>query len=276
VNTSPAELPTYPLGCGTIGTVGELNSYLIQCRACPRLVAYRESIPEAPPRQFLDNDYWARPVPGFGDPHARILIAGLAPSANGSNRTGRMFTGDKSGDFLVAALYRAGFANQPSSVSNDDGLRLTGIYLTAPVHCAPPANKPTAAELETCRPYLARELALLQPAVIIALGSLGWDAILRTLGGESGREPRAARPKFGHGAEASLDRSIAPADPLRPPIDTADSIVPGPIILLGCYHPSPQNTNTGKLTAPMLDQILHRARMLATADGSGANVSTNV
>ncbi len=218
-----------------------LDAEISACRACPRLVAWREEVAADPPRRFRGEDYWARPVPGFGDRAARIVLVGLAPAANGANRTGRMFTGDRSGDWLYAALHRAGLANQPTSVARGDGLRLTGAYVTAAVRCAPPANKPTVAERDECRPYLDRELALLTEArVLIGLGSFGWDAALRSLAA-GGREVPRPKPRFGHGAEATV----------------------GELTLLGSYHPSQQNTFTGRLTEAMLDDVLGRAKAVA-------------
>jgi len=214
-------------------------SEVASCRICPRLVQWREAVAVAKVARFRDWEYWARPVPGFGDPLARLVVVGLAPAAHGGNRTGRVFTGDRSGDFLYAAMHRTGYANQPTSVSIDDGLVLTGAYITAAVKCAPPANKPTPAEREACRPYLERELALLpNRRVILALGQFGWDAVCTS----SGVRPR---PRFGHGAEAAL---------------------PGGLVLLGSYHVSQQNTFTGKLTEPMLDAVLLRAHQLAACD----------
>jgi uracil-DNA glycosylase family 4 len=191
---------------------------------------------------YAAEEYWARPLPGFGDPAARVLVLGLAPAAHGGNRTGRIFTGDRSGDWLFASLFRTGFANQPMSVSRDDGLTLTGCYVTAAVRCAPPANKPSPSERDNCRPYLVRELALL-PAVrvIVCLGSFAWDAGLRALA-QSGETVPRPRPRFGHGASVSI----------------------GDYELLGCYHPSQQNTFTGKLTERMLDQVFERARELSS------------
>ena len=193
-----------------------------------------------PPRRHRGEEYWARPVPGFGDPHAGIVIVGLAPAANGANRTGRMFTGDRSGDWLYGALHRAGLANQAHSSSRDDGLRLSGVWISAVVRCAPPQNKPTTAERDTCLPYLTDELRLLGAArVVVALGSFGWDGSLRALAALGERIP-SPKPRFGHGAEADL----------------------GGRTLLGSYHPSQQNTFTGRLTEEMLDQVLARAKEL--------------
>ncbi|HET9185647.1 MAG TPA: uracil-DNA glycosylase [Solirubrobacterales bacterium] len=211
------------------------------CRRCPRLVAWREAQAAEPPRRYRGERYWARPVSGFGDPAARLAIVGLAPAAHGANRTGRMFTGDRAGDWLYAALHRAGFANQPQSLRRDDGLRLIGAYVTATVRCAPPANKPTPQERDNCLPYLERELDLLSECrVILALGSFGWDGFLRAARALGEEVPRP-RPRFGHGAETEVGRWL----------------------LLGCYHPSQQNTFTGKLTVPMTDAVLARARELS-------------
>jgi uracil-DNA glycosylase len=218
-----------------------LEREIIGCRACPRLVAWREGVAADPPKRFRGQDYWARPVPGFGDPGASIVLIGLAPGANGSNRTGRMFTGDRSGEWLFAALHRAGLANQPQAIDRDDGLILSDAFITAAVRCAPPANKPTTAERDRCRPFLDRELALLTNArVLLALGSFGWDAALRALAG-SGAELPKPKPKFGHGAEARI----------------------GDFDLIGSYHPSQQNTFTGRLTEPMLDAVMERSKELA-------------
>jgi uracil-DNA glycosylase family 4 len=214
-----------------------LEREITSCRACPRLVEWRERVAADPPRRFRGEEYWARPVPGFGDPEAAIVLVGLAPAANGANRTGRMFTGDRSGDWLYAALFRAGLASRPTSVDRGDGLRLDGAWVTAAVRCAPPANKPTPAERDQCRPYLDRELALLPNVrVLLALGSFGWDAALRALAASGGEIPRPT-PRFGHGAVVEV----------------------GGRWLLGSYHPSQQNTFTGKLTEAMLDDVLERA-----------------
>ncbi len=220
-----------------------LEREIVSCRACPRLVRWREQVAADPPRRFRGERYWARPVPGFGDPGATIVLVGLAPAANGANRTGRMFTGDRSGDWLYAALFRAGLANRPTATARDDGLELRGAYVTAAVRCAPPANKPTVAERDRCRPFLERELALLPNArVLLALGSFGWAAALRALAAAGGEVPRP-QPRFGHGAEAPI----------------------GGRVLLGSYHPSQQNTFTGRLTEAMLDEVLARAVALGSA-----------
>lgn len=211
------------------------------CRRCPRLVEWREVVAANPPRRHRGEDYWGRPLPGFGDPAARVVVLGLAPAANGGNRTGRVFTGDRSGDWLYAAMHRAGFANQARSEHRDDGLRLIGAYVTAVNRCPPPANRPTPVERDNCLPYLVRELRLLHGArVIVALGAYAWDGALRALR-EAGEEIPRPRPRFGHGAEAEVGR----------------------LTLLGCYHPSQQNTFTGKLTQPMLDAVFARARELS-------------
>jgi len=218
-----------------------LHRQIVECRACPRLVAWREEVARLKVKRFREWTYWARPLPGFGDPRARLLVVGLAPAAHGGNRTGRMFTGDRSGDFLYAALHRAGFANQPTSVRRDDGLALREAFITAPCRCAPPGNKPLPDELSRCSVWLDREVALLPSvSVVLALGSIGWGAALSHFARRGLAIPRP-RPQFGHGAEAKI---------------------PGGPVLLGCYHVSQQNTNTGKLTAKMIDAVLARAKEL--------------
>lgn len=219
-----------------------LSADVVACRACPRLVAWREEAAANPPARFAGERYWARPLPGFGDPRARVLFVGLAPAAHGGNRTGRLFTGDRSGDFLFASLHRTGFASQPDSQTADDGLTLSGAYVAAVVRCAPPDNKPTPAERDSCLPFLTRELTLLpEIRVIVALGAYAWEGALRALAG-SGVAPKA-KPSFGHLAEARIGRYS----------------------LVGSYHPSQQNTFTGRLTPPMLDAAIVRARELAGA-----------
>jgi uracil-DNA glycosylase len=213
-----------------------IEERVVRCRACPRLVDWRERVAREKTARFADQEYWGRPVPGFGDPRARVLIVGLAPAAHGGNRTGRIFTGDRSGDFLFAALHRTGFADRPESVARGDGLRLRDAYVTAVNRCAPPDNRPTPEERDTCLPYLVDEvLALDRLRVVVALGSFAWDGVLRALGalGEVARP----RPRFGHAAEAGLGRYL----------------------LLGCFHPSQQNTFTGKLTPAMLESMFERA-----------------
>ncbi len=210
------------------------------CRACPRLVEWREKISVEKRASFADWDYWGRGVPAFGDPEASLAVIGLAPAAHGANRTGRMFTGDRSGDWLYRAMYRAGFANQPESVSVDDGLVLRDAIVTSPVKCAPPANKPTPAERDTCKPFLVRELALVQPKVFIVLGGFAYQALCHHL-------DVRPRPKFGHGVEVATDGHDG---------------APGPVILCS-YHVSQQNTFTGRLTEEMLDAVFARARELA-------------
>ena len=218
-----------------------LNEEIVACRKCPRLVAYRERVARHKRRAFRNWTYWGKPVPGFGDPHAKLLILGLAPAAHGANRTGRMFTGDRSGEFLYAALHRAGFANQPSSIQRDDGLRLKNAYIAAAARCAPPENKPAPEEIRNCCAYFQRELEILRPKVVLALGKIAWDTYLGILKKENTISSRAQFP-FAHGAEAELGE--------------------GQPTLFGVYHPSQQNTQTGKLTAAMYDRALKRIRML--------------
>jgi uracil-DNA glycosylase family 4 len=222
-----------------------LDAELEGCRRCPRLVEWRERVARERRAAFAEETYWGRPVPSFGDPDARILLYGLAPAAHGANRTGRMFTGDRSGDFLFASLWRCGLANQPTSKSRDDGLRLRGVWVGAAVRCAPPANRPTPTEREQCRSWSLRELALLAHVeVIVCLGAFAWDAALRlaTATVDPSLPPPRPRPRFTHGAETKV----------------------GGYRLLGCFHPSQQNTFTGKLTEQMLDDVLRRARALTS------------
>ena len=228
-----------------------LEAEITACRRCPRLVAWREQVAREKRAAFKDQQYWGRPIPGFGDPAARVLIFGLAPAAHGGNRTGRVFTGDRSGDFLFAALHRTGFANQPTSVARDDGLQLTGAWITAAVRCAPPANKPTPLERDTCLPWTVAELRHVdQVRVIVCLGAFAWDAALR-LRTALGRPPARPKPKFGHGVLWYDDDPGAGR--------------PSPA-LLGTYHPSQQNTFTGVLTEAMLDDVLRTAREVAGTD----------
>jgi uracil-DNA glycosylase len=224
-----------------VSALAELEHEVVGCRRCPRLVAWREQVAREKRAAYAGEDYWGRPLPGFGDPRAGVVVLGLAPAAHGGNRTGRIFTGDRSGDWLFAALHRAGFSNQPQSVARDDGLELTGCWVTAAVRCAPPANRPSTEERDNCLPYFARELELLDAAqVIVCLGGFAWDAALRTLAARGESVPRP-RPRFGHGAEISIGR----------------------LVLLGCFHPSQQNTFTGRLTEPMIDAAMQRARELS-------------
>ena len=222
-------------------SLARVTDEVVTCRACPRLVAWRELVAREKRASFREEEYWGRPVPGFGDPCARLAIVGLAPAAHGGNRTGRVFTGDRSGDWVYRALWRAGFANQPTSVSVDDGLRLTGAWVAAVVRCAPPANKPTPDERDRCVPYLVRELALLSDVrVIVALGQFAYDALCRMFAVRR-------RPRFGHGVEVALP---------------ATSAGQRSCTLLCSYHPSQQNTFTGTLTEPAFDAIFARAREL--------------
>ncbi len=217
----------------------QLNNEIIQCRKCPRLVEWREEVARVKRKAYKDHEYWGKPVPGFGDENARILVVGLAPGAHGSNRTGRQFTGDGSGNFLFPALYRAGFANQPDANSRDDGLILTDMYITASGRCAPPDNKPSTEELNNCQPFLERELEIIQPKVIVCLGLIAFDRVLKVF---------ALRDlKFSHGATYFIHPS---------------SFIIHPFTLLCSYHPSQQNTLTGKLTKEMFDDIWKKARSL--------------
>jgi len=233
-----------------VNRLSEMHSEIIACRRCPRLVAWREQVAREKKRAYRDEEYWGRPLPGFGDPQGRVLIIGLAPAAHGGNRTGRMFTGDRSADVLFIALHRAGFANQPTSCHRDDGLTLREAYITAAVRCAPPANRPAPAELAACQPFLQREIALLPNIrVVVTLGQIAFDAYLRVATNRGTPLPRP-RPAFGHGAEHRLSQE-------------------GPV-LLASYHPSRQNTQTGRLTQAMLDAIFLRARDLALSTAKTA------
>jgi uracil-DNA glycosylase family 4 len=225
-----------------VRTLTQLNAQIIACRRCPRLVAWRELVAREKRAAYRGEDYWGKPVPGFGDPQAQVLVCGLAPAAHGGNRTGRVFTGDRSGDWLFGALHRAGFANQPTSTHCEDGLRLTNCYISACVRCAPPANKPAPDERDACRPFLVAELRLLSRVrVIVCLGAFAWEGALRALRDIDVVPDRKAR--FGHAAQANV----------------------GCYVLLGCYHPSQQNTFTGRLTREMLDAAMCEARKLAQA-----------
>jgi len=223
--------------------LASLEREIVSCRCCPRLVAWREQVAMEKRASFKDEVYWGRPVPGFGDPEAGVVIFGLAPAAHGANRTGRFFTGDRSGDFLFASLHRTGFSNKPLSRRKGDGLRLSGLWISAAVRCAPPQNRPTPEERDACLPYAARELEVLDANAIVCLGAFAWDAALRLLG-------KKPKPKFAHGAEYKADS----------------------LVLIGCYHPSQQNTFTGVLTPEMLDTVLWRALELSgkgTREGDG-------
>lgn len=219
----------------------QINRRVVRCARCPELREYCAEVAQAKRRAFADWNYWGKPVPGFGDPNARIMIVGLAPAAHGANRTGRMFTGDRSGDFLYAALHRAGLANQPTSVSRDDGLIIKDVYISAALRCAPPANKPTPQQLANCASHLIDDINTIQPAVILCLGSIAWNAALTTIAACGFAIP-TPKPKFAHAAEINLTKAT----------------------LLGCYHVSQQNTFTGRLTEPMIDEVLTRAKALAS------------
>jgi len=229
---------------GTVTDALELiAAEVVECRRCPRLVEWREQVAVERRAAFRDETYWARPVPGFGDPAGRIVVIGLAPAAHGANRTGRVFTGDRSGEWLFRAMYRAGLANQPTSTRAGDGLRLTDAWITSPVKCAPPANRPSPAERDACAPFVTRELTVLAPTVVVCLGAFGYAAACRHYGVRP-------RPRFGHGVEVA--------------------VAGGPVLLCS-YHPSQQNTFTGRLTEPMLDQVIRRAVELAElARGAGS------
>jgi len=234
-----------PARAAGIADLAALDRAIGECRACPRLVAWREEVAATRRAAFADQEYWGRPVPGFGPADARIAVLGLAPAAHGGNRTGRVFTGDRSGDVLFAALHRAGLANQPTSIARDDGLQLHDTRILAAVRCAPPANKPTPEERDTCAPWLHRELGLLpRLRVVIALGAFAWAAFWPAAAAVYGVTAPAPRPRFAHGARVA---------------------VPGAPVLLGCYHVSQQNTFTGRLTPAMLDAVLEVARQTAAA-----------
>jgi uracil-DNA glycosylase family 4 len=240
---APPDGSVVPAASRAPDTLAALSAEILGCSACSRLVAWREASAADPPARFRGETYHARAIPGFGDPRARILLLGLAPAKDGGNRTGRVFTGDRSGDFLFAALHRSGLANQPTSVGRDDGLQLHGAYVAAAVRCAPPDNRPLPDERDRCAPYLHRELVLLaELRVIVALGAFAWQAALQAFETTQAALPRP-RPRFGHGAETAA----------------------GPYALFGAYHPSQQNTFTGRLTPEMLDTVLARAREIATA-----------
>jgi uracil-DNA glycosylase family 4 len=235
----------------TAPSIDHLTARSTVCRACPRLVNWRERVAEDKRRAFANEPYWGRPVGGFGAPRPRLLVMGLAPAAHGGNRTGRVFTGDRSGDWLYAAMHRAGLASQPTSNRADDGQRLEQTRIIAAVRCAPPANKPTPEERDTCAHWSAREVDLVASTVraVVALGAFGWNATLDTLGGLGyGMPPR--KPRFGHAVEVEI----------TPP--KRHRYAPETITLLGCYHPSQQNTFTGKLTEPMIDAVFTRAAEL--------------
>jgi len=246
--SAPGAAPVRP----PYSTVAALDEAVTRCRACPRLVQWRELVARTKRAAFQDETYWGRPVAGFGPDDSRLLIVGLAPAAHGGNRTGRMFTGDRSGDVLFAALYAVGLANKPVAVHADDGMRLHGVRMTAPVHCAPPDNKPTVAERDRCRGWLEAELDLLAPTAraVVVLGAFGWRALLPALAGAGWAVPRP-RPKFGHGIRVRLEPTRADRAPLE---------------LFGCYHVSQHNTFTGRLTPAMLEDVLIRAGTAAGLD----------
>jgi uracil-DNA glycosylase family 4 len=246
----PAD-PRFPVRrAPAAATLAQLDDSLIACRACPRLAAWREQVAAVKRRAFQDWDYWAKPVPGYGPADAALAIVGLAPAAHGGNRTGRVFTGDPSGTVLYAAMHAVGLASQPTSTDRADGLELRGVRITLPVHCAPPDNRPTTQERDTCRPWLAREVDLLRPTlrVIVVLGGFGWQALLPVLAAAGWLVPRP-RPTFGHGVDVAL----------------ADGRTGRQLHLLGCYHPSQRNVSTKVMTAAMLEDVLRRAQRLALA-----------
>jgi uracil-DNA glycosylase len=227
-------------------SLAEVDDRVSVCRACPRLVSWREQVAREKRAAYAGETYWGRPIPGWGSTEPRVLIVGLAPAAHGANRTGRVFTGDRSGDWLFASLHRVGLANQPTSTHLDDGLELHGTRIVAAVRCAPPQNKPTPEERDTCAPWIEREVSLLLPGLraVVCLGAFGWEAAFRSLAAAGVAIPRP-RPRFGHGVEVQV----------------------GPLTVLGCFHPSQQNTFTGRLTEPMLDAVMGRAAGLAGIGG---------
>ncbi|MFZ2511798.1 MAG: uracil-DNA glycosylase [Gordonia sp. (in: high G+C Gram-positive bacteria)] len=237
--TAPDRAPTMP-------DVAHLDQLITECFACPRLVAWREQVAHIKRASFAEQSYWGKAVPGFGPADAAMLIVGLAPAAHGANRTGRMFTGDRSGDFLFAAMYRVGLASQPTAWAADDGLTLTGARISSPVHCAPPENKPTPAERDRCSPYLARELELLAPTLrsVVVLGAFGWQALFTVLSAGGWEIPRP-RPKFAHAAELAVHHRSGRR-----------------LTILGCFHVSQHNTFTGRLTPAMLDEVLRHAQSI--------------
>ena len=227
-----------------------LTGEIVDCTRCPRLREYGAEVARVKRRAYRDQDYWGRPVPGFGAANARVLFVGLAPGAHGAHRTGRLFTGDRSGEWLYAALHRAGFSNQPTSTGPGDGLKMNAAYITNVARCAPPQNKPAVDEIANCSDYLQRELVLLRSLrVVVALGGIAWNAILRHARSIDRAAVPTPAPKFGHGSEATLPLVQGRA----------------PVTLLGCYHPSQQNTQTGRLTRPMLDRVFRRAERLSSA-----------
>jgi uracil-DNA glycosylase family 4 len=256
VATSPAQVRALAAEAAAAGSLAEVAARQSVCRACPRLVEWRQQVAAVKRPSTRTERYWGRPVPGWGDEHARVLVLGLAPAAHGGNRTGRIFTGDRSGDVLFASLYRCGLAALPTSTAAGDGQRLIGTRMAAAVRCAPPANKPSVTERDTCAPWLAAEFALLAPfvRVIVCLGGFAWQAAWPMLS-SAGFTPPRPRPRFGHGAEVSL---AAPA---------GGGGASGRVVLLGCYHPSQQNTFTGRVTPAMLDEVFARARGAAGLGG---------
>ncbi len=263
---SAAEVASLAAGAGTLD---ELVARQSVCRACPRLVAWREEVAVVRRRSFRDERYWGRPIPGWGSARPALLIVGLAPAAHGGNRTGRIFTGDRSGDFLFASLFRCGWAEKPTSVAADDGQRLIGARMAAAVRCAPPANKPAPAERDACAPWLQAELGLVAAdlRVIVCLGGFAWQAIWPLLGRSGFPLPRP-RPAFGHGAEVRLGKPRGQGDgsPDAPGSPAQNSQATGEMLLIGCYHPSQQNTFTGRVTPAMLDAVFTRARTYATPE----------